>query len=109
MESDVRMQALPLPLRAEMIALIVALWGMFCAAVGFIGAAVLAAGKQAEIAQLHWNHIEKLEDDKRALTESLCRANGTPYVQPRRESTLIPGSGWYDAPDTVYRKPEDEN
>ncbi len=56
-----------------------------------------------------WSQVADLEADKRALTESLCRANGTPYVQPRRESTLIPGSGWYDAPDVVYRKPEDEN
>ncbi len=53
-----------------------------------------------------WAMINELEADKRALTESLCRANGTPYVRASWDKhPLQPSSGWYDAPDIV-KQPE---
>ncbi len=43
-----------------------------------------------------WQHIEELEADKRALTESLCRATGKPFITPGKHE-MIPASGWFDA------------
>jgi len=48
-----------------------------------------------------WDHIQVLESDKRALTESLCRAQGRPYIRPKHDQEeWIPAAGWYDAPET---------
>ena len=43
-----------------------------------------------------WQHIDVLEGDKRALTESLCRASGKPYISPV-PTERIPSDGWWDA------------
>ena len=44
-----------------------------------------------------WQHILDLEADKRALTESLCRAQGSIYIPPRSDKTVGPPSdGWFD-------------
>lgn len=43
-----------------------------------------------------WQLVDELEADKRALTESLCRAEGKPFIPPRRE-TMQPSEGWFDA------------
>ena len=42
-----------------------------------------------------WQHIDVLEGDKRALTESLCRAQGKPYISPIPQER-IPSDGWFD-------------
>lgn len=43
-----------------------------------------------------WKQVEDLEADKRALTESLCRAQGKPFIPVHRGPT-IPSDGWFDA------------
>ncbi len=43
-----------------------------------------------------WQHIEDLEADKRALTESLCRAEGKPFIPVKRAEKQA-SEGWFDA------------
>lgn len=48
-----------------------------------------------------WQHIENLEHDKRALTESLCRAEGKPVNLLSTE--LIPSEGWFDGKERIVK------
>jgi hypothetical protein len=42
-------------------------------------------------------HIEELEADKRALTESICRSEGRVFIPPRKQGIVEPaGEGWFD-------------
>lgn len=43
-----------------------------------------------------WAHIAYLQADNRALTESLCRAEGKPFI-PAHKEPLKPAEGWWDA------------
>ena len=54
-----------------------------------------------------WQHIDILEGDKRALTESLCRAQGKPYISPTPQER-IPSDGWFDGRPEVRVKEADE-
>lgn len=49
-----------------------------------------------------WQHINDLEADKRALTESLCRAEGKPFI--RHNEPLKPSEGWWDGQPEVKAK-----
>lgn len=51
--------------------------------------------REKEHARL-WRFVEELEADKRALTESLCRAEGKPFI-PVARAERQPSDGWFDA------------
>lgn len=52
-----------------------------------------------------WQHIEDLESDKRALTESLCRAEGKPFI-PVRRADYTASEGWFDGKPSVTIGPK---
>jgi len=47
--------------------------------------------------------IEELEADKRALTESLCRAQGKPYISNEKRE-FRPSEGWFDGQPRIEVK-----
>jgi hypothetical protein len=49
-----------------------------------------------------WQHIEDLETDKRALTESFCRRQ---VVSPVEREVIV-SDGWWDSPPIVGKKPD---
>lgn len=78
----------------------------FVAAV--IEGAILIAGYhvhlQQGVAQKRvWQLVDDLENDKRALTESLCRAQGKPFI-PSGPRVLQPSAGWFDGKPVVTAK-----
>lgn len=52
-----------------------------------------------DVTQL-WSHIEILQADNRALTESLCRTQGKPYITSMTHAT-VPSEGWFDGAPRV--------
>ncbi len=80
-----------------------------CFVVSLVEAALLYSNHrlehQRELDREHiWQFMETIEGDKRALTESLCRAQGKPFISPGRQ-TLEPSPGWYDGPPEVKATP----
>lgn len=76
------------------------------AAIAIVEGFVIFGGKQvlaeqAEEQQRLWTHVRELEHDKRALTESLCRAEGKPVNLIPIE--LIPSDGWYDGKPHIVK------
>ena len=65
------------------------------AALLFSGSALLKEHR-AEWKRM-WDYVRELEQDKRELTESLCRAQGKPFIPHRDGSPLKPSPGWFDA------------
>lgn len=77
-------------------------------ATGFLLVCVFAIadsrGNARTVAAL-WQHIAELEGDKRALTESLCRAEGRPFV-PVTPAERIESEGWFDGKPEVVENPK---
>lgn len=50
-----------------------------------------------------WLRISDLEADKRALMESLCRAEGRPFISAQPK-VLAESPGWFDGQPEVVEK-----
>ena len=53
-----------------------------------------------------WQLCHELEADKRQLVESLCRAEGKPFIAPPVPKAMRePSEGWFDGPVRITVKP----
>ncbi len=79
------------------------IFGLVC---GYL-ACVLFNEPRLQRAQLRlWQHIDELEADKRSLMESLCRAQGKPFVQPGKQER-VPSEGWFETAPRIVIKDND--
>lgn len=65
----------------------------------FLGAVLFAqyhSGlRQGDDRKRVWQLVEDLQNDNRALMESLCRAEGKPFIPAGKRET-VPSDGWFD-------------
>ena len=82
---------------------LVIIWFVIALYVAFCWSYWKAYQKHQELEAKLWQYILDLEADKRALTESLCRAHGLPYIPIRNERPIGPPSdGWFDGKTEIH-------